>query len=117
MLHSLWLSPSKPRMDCYRKPFVDRLRELYSVGFQWIDGMGVSHTTKCALTACACDSVARPLVQQFKQFSGEFGCGFCLHAGKCVPKGNEHARVYPLTDILPTMRTHEGTIANARIAI
>jgi hypothetical protein len=50
---------------------------------------------KVAILVCVCDSVARPLMQNFKQFNGYFGCSFCMDKGESVEKGNGRVTVYP----------------------
>jgi hypothetical protein len=116
LLHSLWFGNSKPKMDVYLQPFVSELQNLYDNGVQWIDANGCKRLTKCVLTLCVCDSVARPFVQNTKQFNGLNGCGYCLHEGKSVKKGRGHVRVYPIKGSLSELRHCAATKQHALLA-
>lgn len=94
MLGGLWFGPNKPNMNNYMKPFVDECIDLYSNGLAWQSDSG-DVVTKVVVTIMVADSVARPLVQNFKQFNGEFGCSFCLQKGTSVLKRRGHVRAYP----------------------
>ena len=69
--------------------------------------------TRCIALVCVCDSVAKAMVQNFKQFNGAYGCSYCVHTGKIVPKGNRHVRVYPLSENMPVSRVHAEVIEHA----
>jgi len=75
-------------------------------------------TTKVYMCLVTCDSVARPLLQNSKQFNGEYGCSFCLLKGSVVQKGLGYARSYAstVTDF-PEQRTHEQTLQHAETAV
>lgn len=62
------------------------------------------------------DSVARPLLQNCKQFNGQYGCGFCLHEGTATDKGQGVVRTYPLKPSLPTLCTHAEMLEHAEAA-
>ncbi len=117
LLHSLWFGNTKPAMNMYLKPFVEELKCLRIDGVKWKDGAGCERVTRSALTLCVCDSVARPLVQNFKQFNGSHGCSFCLHEGTMVKKGRGSVRVYPAQDPMPQMRTCTATLQHAELAL
>ena len=104
ILHSLWYGKQRPHMSTFLKPFVEDLSALYSDGFKWTDKHGIIHITRCIPLLATVDSVARASLQGIKQFNGEFGCSFCIHPGKVVPKGNGTTRVYPLVNPLPPKR-------------
>lgn len=63
-----------------------------------------------------CDAVARPLLQNFKQFNGEYGCGVCLHPGMQTRKGKGNTRVYTCPDEKPSDRNHKTTVEIGQIA-
>lgn len=117
ILHSLWFGHSKPQISTLFKPFVEEMNELFTAGFNWVDKDGLTHNCKVAPGVCVCDAPARAMVQGMKQFNGKYGCGFCLHMGEVVPKGNGHVRVYPQTMVCPPSRTHAGTIEHASAAV
>lgn len=118
VLHCLWFGRVKPRMDTYLKPLVDEFRVLDDKGFTW-KHKGELKTTKVNLGLCSCDSVARPLLQNFKQFNGSNGCSFCYHVGELKNVGPGNARVYPIVDneLLPTRRTNQNTVVDAEKAV
>ena len=118
ILHCLWFGNCKPRMDTYLKPLVDELKKLNSEGFYWKYN-GVSKITKVSLGLCACDSVARPLLQNMKQFNGSSGCSFCNHVGELKAVGLGTARVYPVPDdgVLAPLRTNAQTLVDAEKAL
>lgn len=95
MLCGLWFGQNKPNMNTYMKPFVDECIELYSNGLIWQSESGEVVTSKVLLTTMVADSVARPLIQNFKQFNGEFGCSFCMQKGTTVLKRRGRVRAYP----------------------
>ena len=65
---------------------------------------------------CVRDAVARPLILNFKQFNGEYGCGFCLHPGVQTRKGKGNSRVYTCSDEKPSDRNHKTTVEIGEIA-
>ncbi|KAI2645225.1 50S ribosomal protein L28 [Labeo rohita] len=87
LLCGLWFGDEKPHMRTFLKPFVDECVELEDSGFTWENDKGVSINTKVIPLVLMSDSVARPLIQNFKQFNGKYGCSYCLHKGKLVEKG------------------------------
>ena len=98
MLCGLWFGPNKPNMNTYMKPF-DECTDLYSNGLTWQSDSGEVFTSKVLVTIMVADSVARPLIQNFKQFNGEFGCSFCTQKGTCVLKRRGRVRAYPYKNI------------------
>jgi len=55
---------------------------LGDVEFKWLHPINKNIVrTKVMVLVGVCDSVARPLLQNLKQFIGEYGCGFSLDAG------------------------------------
>ncbi|XP_039308606.1 uncharacterized protein LOC105204984 isoform X2 [Solenopsis invicta] len=95
MLCGLWYGPDKPVMDIFLKPFVEELITLHNNGIECItpqnpEGIKIKVHTLIA----SVDSVARPLLQNIKQFNGEFGCSFCLKKGDRVPIRRGYTRTY-----------------------
>lgn len=76
LLCALWFGSSKPLMTSFLKPFVEECKSLGQTGLQWQDPENHSVKTTKVNALCAIrDAVARPLLQNFKQFIGEYGCG------------------------------------------
>jgi hypothetical protein len=69
MLNALWFGQSHPRMDTFFTPIVKELQSLFDEGFTWSFN-GKSCITKVIMCLCSCDSVARPILQNVKQFNG-----------------------------------------------
>lgn len=117
MLNALWFGQSHPRMDTYFTPVVKELQTLFDEGFTWSFN-GKSCITKVIMCLCSCDSVARPLIQNLKQFNGRYGCGYCLHPGCLVSKGNGNVRVYmESANEQFSSRTHDNMLEHAQMAI
>ncbi len=117
ILCALWFGSSKPLMTSFLKPFVEECKSLGQMGLQWQDPVDHSIKTSKVYALCAiCDAVARPLLQNFKQFNGEYGCGHCLHPGVQVRKGNGTVRVYPCLEEMPELRDHNTTVRIGEIA-
>ena len=67
-------------MHVYFEPFVKEMSDLNVNGFNWTNPTDkrVVHT-KVKVLVGVCDTVARPLLQNYKQFNGKHGCGYnCL---------------------------------------
>ena len=112
LLVSLWFGSSKPKIDNFFEPFVNEMIKLNNTGFTWkfIDRL---ITTKVRVLVGVCDSVARPLLQNCKQFNGKHGCGFCLDEG--VRSGIGNSRVYPYKENV-VLRTHKSTVEFSQMA-
>lgn len=82
-------------MDLFLRPFIDELLELHSNGF-WctISENRGSVLIKIHALLATVDTVARPLIQNMKQFNGTYGCSYCLHKGEHMSVGRGHTRVY-----------------------
>ena len=115
VLAGLWYGSKKPVMNCFLKPLVDELVKLHQDGLKWSLQTKLVSTT-VQLDLIVVDSVARPLLQNCKQFNGRYGCGFCLHEGTATDKGQGVVRTYPLKSSLPTLRTHEQMLEHAEAA-
>lgn len=103
-------------MTCFFKPFVKECTNLSQDEFEWkypVD-QSVRHV-KVHPLCCVCDAVARPLLQNFKQFNGEYGCGTGLHSGVQVRKGKENLRVYICLQEVPSDRKPETTVEIGQI--
>jgi len=109
ILAALWFGNTKPRMDTFLKCFVEEGSDLFHQGVNWKHD-GLEMNTKVATLICVCDAPARALVQNFTQFNGAFGCGFCMHEGVVLRKGRGHVRTYPVQSVIPSHRTHDETI-------
>lgn len=92
ILCGLWFGPDKPPMSLYLAPLIRELKVLSEVGFTTVTPTSpVPILMKVHALLVSVDSIARPMVQNIKQFNGSFGCSFCLNAGrKLGSKGNVH---------------------------
>ncbi|KAH7932345.1 hypothetical protein HPB51_029342 [Rhipicephalus microplus] len=71
-------------------------------GLAWTQ---VEHLMKLVYCfAAVADAPARALMQNTVQYNGYFGCGWCLHPGKCI----EGTVKYPISAEAPPDRTKEG---------
>ena len=112
----MWSGIGKPTMECFLQPVVGELKYLYECGFV-CKQKPTQFVTKVILGLICCDSVARPLLQNFKQFNGMFGCSFCLHPGTNVAKGRGTVHVYPCTlENEYENRSHKQTLEHAKQA-
>lgn len=116
ILHGLWFGQGKPEMTCYLQPIVNELLSLLESGLQWSLPSGETVNTSIVLDLLVADSVARPLIQQFNQFNGRHGCGFCVHEGVVVTKGLGSVRTYPVSVNIPELRTHAQCLEFAELA-
>ncbi|MGH0116610.1 UNVERIFIED_CONTAM: hypothetical protein FKN15_057450 [Acipenser sinensis] len=118
LLCGLWFGMEKPKMFSFLEPFVNECIQLSKTGLNWQDPRDDSLKNIKVYTLCGvCDSVAKPLVQNFKQFNGKYGCSLCLHPGEQVKKGCGTVRVYPHTSEIPEEREHTTTVALSEIAV
>ena len=84
-----------PPMNIYLKYFVEELRELSLVGFKSSTyGSDEEINIKVHTILSSVDSVARPKVQNIKQFNGKFGCSYCYHKGETIVMGDGFSRIY-----------------------
>ncbi|KAE8739418.1 hypothetical protein FOCC_FOCC015086, partial [Frankliniella occidentalis] len=86
LMASLWLGKDKPVCNEYLRPFVQECIELATVGVDYTVN-GLKRNVKFRAAMCIADSVARPAIRNSTLFSGNFGCGLCVHPGEWTPKG------------------------------
>lgn len=97
----------------FLKPFVNEMSILTEDGFQWFNKMENNVViTKVFPLLCTSDAPARAAIQNFTQFNGKHGCGFC-EAGVQIEKGKGSCRIYPLGESLSSKRTFETTVEYA----
>lgn len=94
-LTGLWFGLQKPNMSSFLRPLSNELKKLVDVGFQWCLNGQTTVRSYVYTLVCCCDSVARAMLQNIKQFNGKYGCNWCLHPGRRVPKGRAFVQVYP----------------------
>ncbi|XP_073721364.1 uncharacterized protein [Misgurnus anguillicaudatus] len=105
-LAGLWFGARKPTVSTFFGPFANQMKTLGSVGFEWCLKGEIIKSYVYAII-CSCDSVARAMLQNVKQFNGKFGCNWCLHPGERVEKGRGYAQVYPyLEDVRERCHTN-----------
>ncbi|XP_035807019.2 uncharacterized protein LOC111572730 isoform X1 [Amphiprion ocellaris] len=96
LLHTLWFGRGKPQVQSFFTPFINEVQKLSEEGFYWRDEDGFERHTRVTARVCVCDTVARAMLQNFKPFNREFGCGFCYHKGEMVQTGSGYTRIYPI---------------------
>lgn len=117
LLTGLWFGNGKPDPSVFLQPFVEELNDLAENGFTWVKpNSGNLVVSKVFTLTCPCDSVARCMLQNLKQFNGRYGCAWCLHEGERVDKGRGSVQVYPYLEEPPAERTHMQTVENAEEA-
>jgi hypothetical protein len=82
LMTALWFGSGKRNMNDFFKPFVDECTIHDQDGFSWnncLTKTGI--VTRVSVIVGVCDAVARPLIQNFSQFNGYYGCGYCLDEG------------------------------------
>ncbi|KAK3919975.1 Chaperone protein DnaJ [Frankliniella fusca] len=86
LMASLWLGKDKPVCNEYLRPFVQECIELSTGGVDYTVNE-LKRNVKFRAAMCIADSVARPAIRNSTLFSGNFGCGLCVHPGEWTPKG------------------------------
>jgi len=105
LMAALWFGAGKPDMAVFLEPFVAECQSLTNTGFHWLCP-ATKQRFSCTATVVVgiCDAVARPLMQNLKQFNGHYGCGYCFDVGISVEKGSGRTTVYPFNADM-TLRT------------
>ncbi|XP_036143289.1 uncharacterized protein LOC118645713 isoform X1 [Monomorium pharaonis] len=95
ILCGLFYNETKPIMNIFLESFVKELLSLCENGF---NSTTIYHeepiNIKVHTILCSVDSVARPLIQNIKQYNGAYGCLYCFHIGERINVGRGFARVY-----------------------
>ncbi|KAL5239188.1 hypothetical protein ACI65C_006598 [Semiaphis heraclei] len=95
LLVGLWYSTTKPDMNTFLDPFTKELCDLQNNGIDFIQPSSKLLTNiKVHSIISSVDSVARPMIQNIKQFNGKFGCPFCLNEGAIRNVGRDQSRMY-----------------------
>ncbi|GBM13520.1 hypothetical protein AVEN_82790-1 [Araneus ventricosus] len=111
LMCGLWFGPHKPNMNVFLKPFVTELSNLSQSGFKCIDATNSKQTvTKVFPIISSGDAPARAAIQNFIQYNGKYGHGFCQHSGERVEKGKGFCSIYPLQQLLPEIRSFEQCV-------
>ncbi len=77
----VWFGKQKPIMTGnFLQPFIKELQILINDGIKWKSEFQTI-TSKVFPILCSCDAPARAAVQDFLQFNGIYGCGFCKNEG------------------------------------
>ncbi|XP_072145675.1 uncharacterized protein [Dermacentor andersoni] len=104
VVSALWYGQSHPNMTLLLDSFVQQMRDLATGGVTWMAGTDIVHSEVYCLSYCA-DAPARASLQNFTQYNGYYGCGWCLHRGKTV-----HGTVkYPMDMNVKEERNAENT--------
>ncbi|XP_029903862.1 uncharacterized protein LOC115356780 isoform X2 [Myripristis murdjan] len=81
LVSALWFGPGKPSVFTLLTPFVKEASLLEKKGVEWQDVQGNNRISKVFVLISSCDSVARPMLRNTRQFNGRYGCDFCYHEG------------------------------------
>ena len=94
------------------------VRWIHLVRSAGIDWQKAGEWVRSSVFACVCsaDSVARCILQNIKQFNGEYGCSWCCNMGDTVQKGRGHCRAYSIANNVDALRTHRDMLRNAKLA-
>nr|XP_037268866.1 uncharacterized protein LOC119160751 isoform X1 [Rhipicephalus microplus] len=100
---TLWYGQCHPDMTLVLEAFTKQMDSLTRSGIEWTCD-GETFQSKVYCFAAVADAPARALMQNTVQYNGYFGCGWCLHPGKCI----EGTVKYPISAEAPPDRTKEG---------
>ena len=113
----LWFGTSKPAMTTFLQPLCQELFTIYENGVSIEQSDGTHHKIRAILLSACFDAPAKCMFQDFTQFNGLYGCGYCREKGETVPSGNGHTRTYPFNLEQDSghapRRTHEETKRDA----
>lgn len=105
-------------MSSFSRPFVDRLRDLYSGKGDWFDKKSDTMKSSIVIAPVATlDGPARAAIQNLMQFNGENGCTHCEHEGETCETGRGFTRVYPTGNSYPIPRTKERMLSQGLKAV
>ena len=95
ILAGLWQDCRKPKMAMFLKPFVNECRYLSEHGMKCTTIFSKKEEIifKVHLILGSVDTIARPVIQNLKQFNGIYGCPYCLQKGETL-EDNRLVRVY-----------------------
>lgn len=97
---------AEPVMNVFFRPFMKELKSLYNDAIN-VCKNGIMVTYKILPLFCSLDIIAKKHVQNFKQFNGKFGCGYCLHPGEIFSNSNNSK--YTIKNNIE-LRTHNSTV-------
>ncbi|GBM98129.1 hypothetical protein AVEN_229771-1 [Araneus ventricosus] len=112
MMRGLWFGKEKPDINFnYFIPFVNELDSLIKSGINWfVKHENKNKSTKIIPLIFPSDAPARAMIQNFTQYNGAYGCGFCERKGEVVEKGRVTCLIYDVVKgSLPQLRSHEQT--------
>lgn len=119
ILAGLWFGQSKPNMNTFLGPFVEKMNILSTEGVS----CQVHDSTiqiKIFTLICCVDSVARAPMMGFTLFNGKCACPKCLHPGESVKSNPNNPRSgnmkYPLQSEVPKDRNMKCTIQHMKSA-
>ena len=104
LIPCLWSGVGKPP-HCILDPLIEELQIFAKFG---IDLPECQKIFKVFVTTCACDSIARAMIQCVHQFNGKYGCNWCLNEGSVIEdEGGGHSNCY--LNVPAADRTHNST--------
>ncbi|KAL7292064.1 hypothetical protein TKK_0014341 [Trichogramma kaykai] len=115
ILCGLWHNKKIPKMNMFLKPFAEECKHLYQNGMECTTyGRVNSIKFKVHLIVSPIDTIARPIVQNMKQFNGTYGCPYCYQKSVSL-NDNPLNRVYLKNENLlrRTIQMHKKHVAEA----
>ena len=117
-LSTIWIGSRMPHRKILWKPFLDEIRELQTVGFEWRRG-GMRMRSRVFVTTCVVDSPERYQLVRINSFNGLYGCIYCTkQSATHFPNQahrNVHSQIYRYQeDEILRMRTDKDILSLAK---
>ncbi|XP_047139860.2 uncharacterized protein LOC124815310 isoform X2 [Hydra vulgaris] len=117
LLTGLWFG-AKPKINTFLKVFVEECSKLASTGFLWFNkAQNKNIVSKVYCLVCSCDSSARCVLQNIKQFNGKYGCSWCLNPGIAISNSNGGPPKRVFDNQLYPSRTLNGFVDDVRYLV
>ena len=117
LLTGLWFG-AKPKINTFFKVFVEECSKLANTGFLWFSkAQNKNIVSKVFCLVCSCDSAARCVLQNIKQFNGKYGCSWCLNPGIAISNSNGGPPKRVFDNQLYPSRTLDGFVDNVRYLV
>ena len=117
LLTGLWFG-AKPKINTFFKVFVEECSKLANTGFLWFSkAQNKNIVSKVFCLVCSCDSAARCVLQNIKQFNGKYGCSWCLNPGITISNSNGGPPKRVFDNQLYPSRTLDGFVDNVRYLV
>lgn len=85
ILAGIWCANCEPNMTIFMNCFARNCENIAEQGITYFHN-NKTINFKISPLFCCVDSVARPMIQNFTQFNGFYGCSYCYHPGTVVDR-------------------------------